>query len=65
MKPLPPLRYPPRAAKGGGDASSPPGERDARVASPQAADSHSLKPGDGGVAATPERRDVASTHEPK
>jgi hypothetical protein len=47
---------------GGGDASSPQGERDAFVASFHLTSWWALRrPGDEGVAATPKRRGVAST----
>lgn len=60
MKPLPPLRYPARAAAGGSDASSRQGERDAHVANPQARQTKDPTIGNGGIATTPERRGVAS-----
>jgi hypothetical protein len=49
MKPLAPLRYPPRGA-GGADASSPPGKHDAHAAPQASGVSKSF--GDGGVATT-------------
>jgi hypothetical protein len=52
MKPMAPLRYPERAAKGGGDASSPHGKRETLVAPPHAPAAVSAPASDEGVAAT-------------